>query len=167
MTLTLQAPEKLSAKHSLIDFSSGDCSLDEWLIKRALKNIKNRASQTFVICNDERVIAYYALSGGTISHKEAYKKLTRNMPDPIPVVTLGRLAVDVKFQKKGLGSALLRDALLRVLTVANNDFSIKAILVHAIDQKAINFYTSKGFHPSPINKSTLMISLDEIEKIFS
>lgn len=167
MNLNIQAPELLSTNHNLGNFSSGHPSLDEWLLKRALKNIKNRASKTFVISNEERVIGYYALSGGAVSHKEAYKKLTRNMPDPIPVVTLGRLAVDVNFQNRGLGSSLLRDAHLRVLNVANHDFAIKAILVHAIDQQAIEFYTSKGYHSSPINKSTLMISLDEIEKSIS
>ncbi len=88
------------------------------------------------------------------------------MPDPIPIVTLGRLVVDKKYQKQGLGSALLRDALLRILNVAN-DIAVKAVLVHAIDQQAIDFYLSKGFRSSSINKATLMISVAEIEASFS
>ena len=163
MNLNLQAPEPLSQEHDLSHFCSGNEELNDWLTKRAFKNFKNRASNTFVLTIDKKVIGYYALSSGSIYHKEAYKKLRRNMPNPIPAVTLGRLAVDIKYQKKGLGSALLRDALLRILTVANNDWAIKAVLVHAIDQEAIKFYSSKGFHKSPINDSTLMISVDEIE----
>ena len=167
MMSNIQPPEPLSKDHVVNQFSSGDSSLDEWLSKRALKNEKNRASKTFVISLKGRVIGYYALSAGNVSHKEAYKKLARNMPDPIPAVTLGRLAIDKQYQSRGLGSSLLRDALPRVLNVANRDFAIKVVLVHAIDQKAIDFYRSKGFYPSPINQSTLMISVSEIEDSFS
>lgn len=94
--MTVSAPEPLVAHHALEQFDCGAASLNDWLRKRALRNQASGASRTFVVCDDDRVIAYYALASSAVAPDSATGRLRRNMPDPIPVVVLGRLAVDVK-----------------------------------------------------------------------
>jgi predicted N-acetyltransferase YhbS len=115
-----------------------------------------------VICPDEGsdVIAYAFLSAGAILLAEVPGALRRNMPDPLPVVVLGRLAVDLRQQGQGLGSALVADALRRSLA-ARRLVGARAMLVHTIDEQAAEFYRSLGFRPSPISVSTLMLQLSE------
>ncbi|MCT8351798.1 GNAT family N-acetyltransferase [Photorhabdus kayaii] len=112
----ISAPEILMAEHNINDFYCQNETLNEWLSCRALKNNKLGASRTFVICKEDTkdVIGYYCLSAGSINHIESTPSLKRNMPDPIPVVLLGRLAVDVEYQGKKLGALLLQDAWKRV-----------------------------------------------------
>ncbi len=161
MDLLLNAPIPIEETHDLSQLDSGIQSLNDWLQKRALKNEKIRASRTFVICHKNQVIGYYSLASASIAHEQATSKTKRNMPDPIPAVLLGRLAVDQTYQGKGLGSALLQDALKRIVKNAQA-VAIKAVLVHALDKKAAEFYISHGFHPSPLNEYTLMLTVDEI-----
>ena len=96
-------------------------------------------------------------------HAAATGKTRRNMPDPVPVVLLGRLAIDSASQGKGLGADLLRDAVLRTLGAAES-IGVRALLVHALSDKAKAFYQRYGFHPSPIEPMTLMITLAEALK---
>ena len=104
-------PEKLSAEHNLSMFDSGEPVLDDWLRRRALNNEVSGASRTYVVCVGRKVVGYYALSAGAIAHTHAPGRIKRNMPGPIiPVVVLGRLAVDNAAQGKGVGTGLLRDA---------------------------------------------------------
>ena len=162
----LSAPAPITNKHNFSGFNSGETSLDYWLKNRALKNQVSGASRCFVVCNSSRVIGYYCLSAGAISHERTPKKMRRNMPDPLPILLLGRLAVDRKYQNKGVGSALLRDALLRAVSVSA-DAGVFAILVHAISEDAKEYYTSRGFVQSPIQEMTLMMTLETVKAVLS
>jgi len=157
-------PEPLSQEHELSCFNCEESALDNWLKNKALKNQYSGASRTFVVCqNNRQVIAYYSLATGSIDHKESAGKVRRNMPDPIPVMLLGRLAVDVRYKGQGLGSGLLRDAILRTLSVAKQA-GIRAILVHALSEQARLFYKYHGFYESTTNSMTLLITLDDARK---
>ena len=163
MSPEIGAPETLRADHDLSSFDSGTPTLDDWLRRRALRNQESGASRTYVICAGGRVVGYYALAVGAIAHPEATARTRRNMPDPVPVMVLGRLAIDAAFQGRGLGRALLQDAGLRTLQVADIA-GIRAILVHAISEEARRFYQRCGFQPSPIDPMTLMITLRDAEQ---
>jgi GNAT superfamily N-acetyltransferase len=157
------APETLGADHDLSPFDSGTPALDDWLRRCALRNQESGASRTYTICADRRVVGYYALAVGAVAHAEATGRTRRNMPDPVPVMVLGRLAIDAGFQGRGLGRALLRDAILRTLQAAEIA-GIRAILVHAISEDARRFYERCGFQPSPLDLMTLMITLRDAEQ---
>ncbi len=155
-------PVALTDSHEIAEFDCGNDTLNEWLTKRALKNQNSGASRTFVICQDNQVIGYYALASGSVERMATPKSISRNMPEPIPVMVLGRLAIDTRMQGQGLGSALLKGALLRTLSVSKN-VGIRAILVHAISENARRFYLSYGFLVSPIDTMTLMLPVRHIE----
>lgn len=152
------APEKLRPDHDLGAFDSGVTPLDEWLRRRALPNEAGGASRTYVVNAGGRVVGYYALATGAVAQTEASGRVRRNMPDPVPVMVLGRLAVDRAYQGRGLGRALLRDAVLRMLQVAEIA-GIRAILVHAISEEAKEFYERCGFAASVVDPMTLMITV--------
>ena len=160
----LTPPAPITSVHELADFDSGELSLDEWLKKRALKNHATGASRCFVLCAGASVIGYYSLSAGAISHEAAPKAMRRNMPDPLPVILLGRLAVDRRYHNQGLGQSLLRDAMLRAVNVAG-DAGVFAILVHAISDQAQQFYLSRGFVESPLQPMTLLMTLETVRSI--
>jgi GNAT superfamily N-acetyltransferase len=162
--LNLTPPEPITANHELVNFDSGEVSLNEWLKRRALKNHLTGASRCFVICINKIVIGYYSLSAGAISHEEAPKAMRRNMPDPLPVILLGRLAIDKNYHNQGLGKALLRDAIMRAVNVAR-DTGIVAILVHAISEQARQFYLSRGFVESPLKSMTLLMTIETLRAI--
>ena len=156
-------PCPINQDHRLDNFSCGVASLDIWLKNRARRNEGARASRTYVLCNDDNeVIGYYALATGSISPEQAPRKVKRNMPSPIPVVVLGRLAIDQQYQGQGLGDALLRDAILRILHAAEIA-GIKAIVVHAISEKAKQYYLARGFIESPSNSMTMILPLESIQ----
>lgn len=154
-------PEPLASGHSVVGFSSGRPALDEWLVRRAMQNQETGASRTFVVSDSSQVIAFYSLAVGSVEHQAATSKIRRNMPDPIPVMLLARLAVDQRFQGMGLGPALLRDAVIRTSKVAETA-GIRAVLVHALDATAAAFYEKFGFRRSLTHDLTLMIGLKEI-----
>src|SRR5262249_38088202 len=140
----------------------GEPPLDQWLREHSLDNEGRGGSRTYVICAEGRVVGFYALATGSVDHEKAPGKIRRNMPRPIPVMVLGRLAVDQKFKGLGLGRWLLRDAILRTLQAAEIA-GIRALLVHAISEDAKGFYLRCGFHESPIEPMTLMITLAEAQ----
>ncbi|MGB5338121.1 MAG: GNAT family N-acetyltransferase [Gammaproteobacteria bacterium] len=154
------APEPITETHLTESFSCDIPVLDDWLKRRALKNEVSGASRTFVICQDSQVIGYYTLATGSIEHRNAPGKIRRNMPNPIPVMVLGRLAVDQRWQQTGLGRGLLKDALLRTLSVSKQA-GIRALLVHTLSEDAKHFYTRSGFIESPLDPMTLMIALQD------
>lgn len=156
----LAAPVPLSALHDLEAFTSGVAPLDEWLRRRARANEAAGASRTYVACEGQRVIGYYSLAAGAVMHAAATGSVRRNMPNPVPVALLGRLAVDRGYQARSIGRALVRDAVLRVIGAAEA-IGVRAILVHAISEDAKGFYERCGFRPSPVEPMTLMITLDE------
>ncbi|MBK5125671.1 GNAT family N-acetyltransferase [Paraburkholderia sp. 1N] len=160
--MTVRAPEPLNAQHNLEAFASGVDSLDQWLRRRALKNQAGGASRTFVACDGQRVLAYYALASGAVAVDAAPGRFRRNMPDPIPVVVLGRLAVDRSLQGRGVGRALMRDAGQRVLQAADA-IGIRGLIVHALSTEAQTFYERIGFEPSPIDPMMLMVTLTDLQ----
>lgn len=160
--MILSAPAPLSDHHHLDEFSSGVASLDEWLKRRARANQASGASRTFVVTDETRVVGYYALASSSVASNDATGRMRRNMPDPIPVIALGRLAVDRDYQKLGLGRDLLQDAAKRILSAADL-VGIRGMVVHAISEKAKAFYLAHGFLPSPTNDMTLMIPLGDLK----
>lgn len=159
----ISAPEKLLAEHNLADFDSGEPALDDWVRRRALANEESGSSRTYVVCVGKRVVGYYSLAMGAVAHVGAPGRVKRNMPDPVPVMVLGRLAVDKDFQGRGIGSGLLRDAVLRTMQAAEIA-GIRAILVHALSDAAKHFYQRHGFIASPIDPMTVMITVAEAVK---
>jgi GNAT superfamily N-acetyltransferase len=159
--VALSAPEPLGTLHQTVDFSSGVASLDEWLKRRALLHQASGAARTFVVCEADKVIGYYALASGAVNVAAAPGRFRRNMPDPIPVVLLARLAVDRSHQGRGLGRALVRDSARRVVNAADV-IGIRGILVHAISTEAKAFYCGLGFEPSPLEPMTLMVTLADL-----
>ncbi len=164
--MQISAPQPLDRKHLLDNFCSGTSSVDNWLKKRACANQVSGASRTFVVCEGLRVIGYYALATGAISLAEATGRFRRNMPDPIPIVLLARLAVDRSHHRRGLGRALFRDSAYRV-THAADTIGIRGMVVHAVSEEAKNFYLALGFSPSPSDTMTLMVSLADLRSVFS
>jgi GNAT superfamily N-acetyltransferase len=158
--VALSAPELLSAAHNLDSFCSGVSSLDDWLKRRARANQASGASRTFVVSDGGRALGYHALASGAVSTAGATGRFRRNMPEPIPVAVLARLAVDQTRQKQGLGRALFQDAAVRVLHAADT-LGIRGIIVHAISEDARRFYVALGFDPSPLDPMTLMVMLAE------
>nr|WP_274522935.1 GNAT family N-acetyltransferase [Ectothiorhodospira haloalkaliphila] len=147
--------------HDTQAFTCGVESLDRWLRQRAIKNQATGASRTFVACKGDRVMAYYALASSAVAADEATGRLRRNMPDPVPVVVLGRLAVDQSLRGQGVGRALVRDACIRVVTAAET-IGIRGVLVHALSPQARAFYERVGFEPSPLDPMTLMVNLADL-----
>lgn len=162
--IRLSAPERLAVSHNLSQFECGEPALDSWLKKRALQNEETGASRTYVLRAGQEIAGYYALATGAIAHAEAAGRVRRNMPDPVPVIILGHLAIASKFQGRGIGAALLRDAVLRIVQAAEIA-GIRAILVHAISDQAKRFYEKYGFIPSPADPMTLMITVAEAARI--
>jgi GNAT superfamily N-acetyltransferase len=148
----------LGEAHDLQLFDSGHDSLDEWLRRRARANQVSGASRTYVVCEGERVVGYYCLSSGALAVADAPGTIRRNMPDPVPMAVLGRLAIDRNWQGKGIGSALLQDAVLRTGQAAHI-MGIRGLVVHAISNEAKAFYEHYGFMASPANPMTLVLSL--------
>ena len=159
-----RAPEPLSPEHELEAFTSGVAPLDEWLKRRARRNEAEGASRTFVTCTGLRVVGYYSLAAASMLRAAATAKVRRNMPEPVPAVLIGRLAVDRAWQGKGLGADLLRDAVLRIVGAAET-VGARAILVHAISPDAKAFYEHHGFRASPVEPMTLMITVEEAQRM--
>ena len=163
MSLRLCAPQPLAAAHRLDAFSCGEISLDQWLKRRALPNQSTGASRTFVVADQEgHVFGYYAMAAGAVSHPMATSGVRRNMPDPVPVMVLARLAVDLRAQGMQLGAALLQDAVNRAVVVSQNT-GVRALLVHALNDRAKQFYAHYGFQESPQHPMTLMLRLNTVK----
>jgi len=164
----LAPPQPLALNHDCSGFHCGEPELDVWLQNKAFKNENQGASRTYVLCPCEslRVVGYYCLSTGAVQREDAPGGVRRNMPEPIPVMVLGRLAVDKTVHGQGFGRGLLRDAILRTLQAAEIA-GIRALLVHAISDRAREFYEQAGFKRSPINEYTLMLKLSEARQYLS
>lgn len=160
----LRAPEPLSDIHQLNAFTSGAPTLDGWLQRKARINQISGASRTYVICRGDQVVGFYAVAAGSVSHDLLPRKLKQNMPDPIPVIVLGRLAIDLTEQGNGLGRALLRDAVLRV-SAAAHEVGIAAILVHALNDRAKAFYIGSGFAETAVEPMTLIARISDIKAL--
>lgn len=161
--LKLSAPALLEEAHELDFFQSGNEVLDDWLRRRARANQTSGASRTYVVAVDRRVVGYYCLASGALDLADAPGAARRNMPNPIPMAILGRLAIDRGFQSRGLGTALLQDAVLRTSNAAAI-IGIRGMLAHAISDEAKAFYERYGFQCSPNHPMTLVLSLKKAVK---
>jgi GNAT superfamily N-acetyltransferase len=152
----------LTASHRPEAFECGEVALDDWLRRRALANQASGASRTFVVADEGgHIHGYYAMAAGAVSHQLATSGVRRNMPDPVPVLVLARLAVDCKAQGLHLGAALLQDAVNRAVAVSH-DAGVRALLVHALHDQARQFYEHYGFQPSAVHPLTLMLRLSSV-----
>jgi len=159
--MNLSTPVSITQDHHFNSFSSGESVLDEWLKRRALANNFSGASRTFVVVDgDQQVMGYYALAAGAVTHQESPRAVRQNMPDPVPVMVLARLAVDVRAQGIKLGAALLRDAVQRCVLVSQNA-GVRAMLVHALNDQARQFYEYYGFKATPSRPMTLMLRMNQ------
>ena len=162
--MAISIPSPLSDEHRLDDFNCTSPDLTRWLLDRARKNHREGASRCFVVCDDrQNVIGYYALAAGAVSHAFVPGNIKRNMPDPIPVAVLGRLAVHSDWVGQGIGRGLLKDAILRTLQTSRQ-MGIRVLLCHAIDEGAKAFYLQHGFIESPIDAMTVMLSLVRLKE---
>jgi GNAT superfamily N-acetyltransferase len=162
--MTLTAPEPINETHEIELFDSGVVALDNWLKRRARGNHASGASRTYVVCEQRRVVAYYALAAGGVDIDTAPGRVRQNMPDPVPVSVLGRLAIERTYQKRGLGRGLMQDASKRVLQAADL-IGIRGIVVHAISEEAKAFYLALGFDVSPLQPMTLMATLADLKAL--
>jgi len=160
--MRLQPPQPLRPQHSTAKFDCGDASLNLWLQQRADANQRSGATRTFVVCDAEASVkAYIALASGAVAVAASPGRFRPNMPDPIPVVVLARLAVCRSVQGQGIARALLADAFERVLR-ASEHIGVRGIVVHAASAEARNFYLHLGFDASPSDANTLMLRLSDV-----
>lgn len=154
------APRPISADDDVADFDSGEPSLDRYLRGRALANHVEGASRCFVTCRDGRVVGFYALASASVDRADTPGRVRRNMPDPVPVILLSRLAIDVEEHGKGLGAQLLRDAITRAVAAAQI-VGVRALLVHSLHDNAREFYAHFGFEPSPTDPLHLLLLIKD------
>ena len=171
--MRFSGPDALTAAHRVEAFDCGEAELNDWLKRRAFANHLSGASRTFVVADEGgTVCGYYALAtpptistgfsataAGAVAHGMATGAVRRNMPDPVPVLVLARLAVDRRAQGQKLGAALLQDAVRRA-TGVSREAGVRALLVHALHERACAFYQYYGFQVSPVHPLTLMLRLD-------
>ncbi len=157
-------PERLAVHHHVETFDCGVESLNTWVARHALQAATVGSARTFVITDTKqaRVVGYHALAAASITHADATGRAAKGMPrHPIPAALLARLAVDTSVQGHGIGAWLLRDAMLRTLTAAD-ELGIRVLLVHAINEDARAFYRRHEFEPSPTDPLNLQILIEDI-----
>jgi GNAT superfamily N-acetyltransferase len=163
--MALSAPVPLAAHHELADFDCGAPVLNDWLKQRALKN-ESRFSRTYVVCDTNRVAAYFCLSAGAIEREATPAKLRRNAPDTIPIALIGRLAVSKTHVGRGLGADILSDALRRI-AAASQSIGIGAVLVQAKDDDAKRFYLAcTEFVEYPADSRLLFLPIETVIAAF-
>jgi len=156
---TLSTPSRIDESHDRSGFDCGVLSLNDWLARRALGNERRGASRTYVVCENTQVVGYYSLTSGSVNRSEAPKPLQRNMPDQVPVILMGRFAIDQDYQGLGIGRELLRDAIFRVLSAAEI-IGVRAILVDAISLRAKGWYVAQDFDESNFDAMKLYLPLE-------
>lgn len=155
----LNAPTALGPEHHFATFDCNEPVLNDWLKRHALGNQSTGASRTFVATDEAQIVCgYYALAAGAVDHTTAVSAIRRNMPDPVPVMVLGRLAVDSGYHGQGLGADLLQNAILRTTRLAQ-EVGIRALIVHALHDQARSFYLHHGFGVSAIDPLVLMLRI--------
>jgi predicted N-acetyltransferase YhbS len=156
--------EKLRRDHNCSSFDCANSTLTTWLQKFAWQNQQADSAKTYVACRENRVVGYYALTAGSVHKHESPVRIAKGLANhPIGVVLLARLAVDISEQGRGLGKALLFDALKRVEEAADI-VGVRAVMVHAIDDAARQFYEHFNFDPSPVDAFQLMLLLKDIRR---
>jgi GNAT superfamily N-acetyltransferase len=157
--------EKLRRDHVLDSFDCGKEDLNRFLTRQAWNNQQAHSAQTYVLAKDLRVLGYYSLAAGAVTHDEATERVKKGLArHPIPVILLARLAVDVSIHGKGVGSALLKDALMRTAQAADT-IGARALLVHAKDESAKAFYQHFTFETSPSDPYHLLLITKDLLQI--
>jgi len=165
--IPLALVEKLGFDHDTGPFDCGKVELNRFLNRFALVNQRANAAQTYVVCRGNVVVGYYSLTVGQAEHKDAPSRITEGLArHPVPLTILARLAVDQGEQGKGLGKALLKDALLRTARAADI-VGIRTLFVHAKDDEAKAFYEHFNFRPSPIDPYRLFLLMKDIRRFVS
>ena len=163
---TITAPEPLHERHDVSKFDSGVDSLNVWLQRKARLNETKGGARTYVVCEDGRVIGFYSLAASSVERRRVSSKIGRSMPEPIPVVLSGQLAVDRNYQGRGLGTDLFIDAGKRALAAAEV-IGARAIIVQALDEQAKAFYEQSGFKQfSEREPHMLLLRMSELRAIF-
>ncbi len=158
---------KLAALDQVDVFDCGQAALNQFLQRYALVNQKANSSQTYVCCHDDVVVGFYSLAVGCVDPDTAPSRVMKGLArHPVPVMILTRLAVDNEHQRKGLGQALLKDALLRTAQAADIA-GIRCLLVHAKDDTARQWYESWEFEPSPTDPYHLFLMLKDLNGMLS
>lgn len=157
-------PCKISPSHLIENFDCGTSVLNDWLKQKSLKAEKGRTARTYVVvASDGNVAGYYCISAGSVQRRIVPKGVSRNTPNPIPVIVLGRLAIDICHQGKGLGQALVRHA-IKQSYVAADAVGARALLVHALNEAAKAFYLEKcRFSSSPVDPLVLLLPFDKVQ----
>lgn len=165
--MTLKKPEALTKDHDLTGFNSNYPELDEWLKKYAFQAKMSGSANTFIVADNNLVVGFYSLTVGQVDIDEASERIKKGMGKyPIPVVILARLAVHHTYQGKGIGKGMLKDAILKTFQIAEQG-GVRALLVHAIDEKAEVFYKRFGFESSPIRENQLLLLLKDAKQLIS
>lgn len=159
----LSKVEPLRPEHDTDAFDCGRPELNSWLARRALTAEREETARTYVVLRAKRVAGYFAMAAGSVGRAKVPGKVRRNSPEPVPVILIARLAVDLAEQHKGLGAALLKDALIRSATVAST-IGARAILVHAMDPAACSFYEHLGFERSPVDDLQLFLAMSDLRR---
>ena len=152
----LGPPEPLAASHDISQFSSGVPTLDAWLRGKARLNEARGGARTYVTCDGDRVAGFYSLAASSVERRRLSSRVGRNMPDPVPVILLGQLAVDETWRGRGLGSDLLIDAVKRSLA-AGGVVGTRAVVVQAVDERARAFYERFGFRPFSAHEPLMLV----------
>jgi GNAT superfamily N-acetyltransferase len=158
---------KLAKSHDINAFSCGSEPLDSYLKRYALGSQSAGAANTYVAAAGSRVVGYYSLSTASVQYADAPERLRKGLArHPVPVILLGRLAVDRAWQGRGLGAALLQDALRRVLA-ASDVVGLRALMVHAKDDAARRFYQHFDFDPSPLEPLQMFLLVKDIARLIT
>ena len=159
----VSAPRPIAPDDETADFSCSKPPLDDWLRHRALR-AEGRSARTYVVCEARAVVAYYCFAAGAVRLEDVPKPMRRNMPTEVPVILIGRLAVDSRYQGRGIGSALLKDAFARALE-ASTIIGARAVMVHALDEEAAAFYAAFGFVRFPGSSLTFFLPMETIRRV--
>ena len=163
--MSFSPPQALGLSHRLDEFDCGKPALTEWLLHHARQAQGSGSARTFVVCEQDRVAGYYSLTVGQIDTLEAPERIRRGMGQyPIPLVILARLAVDVDYQRRGLGFSLLQDAVMRTVSISDQA-GIRALLTHPIDADADAFYRRFGFESTPTHDRQLILLLKDARRL--
>jgi GNAT superfamily N-acetyltransferase len=145
--MPLSAPQPLTERHDLSEFSSGKPALDNWLRQRALSNQQKSFSAVVVVCDGDRVVGYYALAPTALTPSSLPRSArTGQPPNPLPCILLGQIAVDVSWAGQGVGMGLLRHAYGRAISAARL-VGGRVLLVNAVDDEAYAFWRRRDFLP--------------------
>lgn len=159
--------EKLRREHQLESFDCGKEDLNRFLKYQAWNSQQAHSAQTYVLAKDLRVVGYYSLAAAAVTHEQATERVKKGLArHAIPVILLARLAVDVSLHGKGIGAALLKDALLRTARAADT-IGARALLVHAKDDQAKAFYEHFDFEPSPSDPYHLLLIMKDLLRAIS